>query len=165
MKINRKEPPSERVAAILEDYAKRGVFRGFSRAPSRSGKAVFKMVWHRGRDFELIFDSTRKTLRFPVVLPEVAPASSMYADFQEFVKARFSADLPDHRRIDERKAVIRSANRKGNVSLSLTVLDTDFEYGVRKLVNLVHEVFLDFLLDGRYYDYLVETFDLDPDHL
>ncbi len=113
----------------------------------------------------LIFDSTRKTLRFPVVLPEVAPASSMYADFQEFVKARFSADLPDHRRIDERKAVIRSANRKGNVSLSLTVLDTDFEYGVRKLVNLVHEVFLDFLLDGRYYDYLVETFDLDPDHL
>lgn len=155
----------EEVAAILEDYAKRGVFRGFSRGPARGGKAVFKMLWHRDRNFELILDPERNTLRFPVVLPEVPKDSGMYADFQRFVSARFAEDLPDHRRIDNRKASVRCLNRKGDVSLSMTVLDGDYAYSARKLVNLVHEVFLVFLFDGRYYDYLVETFDLDPDRL
>lgn len=155
----------EIVAAVLEDYAKRGIFRGFSRGPTRAGKAVFKMLWHRDRNFELILDPARNTLRFPVVLPQVPAASAMYAEFQQFVDSRFAADLPDHRRIDKSKVAIRCANRKGDVSLTLTVLDGDYQYSTRKLVNLVHEVFLVFLFDGRYYDYLVETFDLDPDRL
>ncbi len=33
----------------------------------------------------------------------------------------------------------------------------------RQLIHLVHEIFMTFLLDGRYYEYMVETFDLDPD--
>jgi hypothetical protein len=33
----------------------------------------------------------------------------------------------------------------------------------RKLIRLVYEIFLTFLLDGRYYEYLVENFNLDPD--
>jgi hypothetical protein len=155
----------DQVSAVLEEYAKRGLFRAFSRAPSRAGKAVFKMLWHRERNFELIFDPVRHTLRIPVVLPEVPAGSSMYAEFEQFVAARFADDLPDHRRIDKSKASIECANRKGDVSLTLKVLDNDVEYATRKLINLVHEVFLVFLLDGRYYDYMVETFDLDPDRL
>jgi hypothetical protein len=155
----------EIVAAVLEEYAKRGIFRGFSQGSPRKGKAVFKMLWHRGRNFELILDTGRKTLRFPVVLPEVPAESSMYEEFQQFVDAHFADDLPGHRRIDKSKVSIRCANRKGDVSLTLTVLDGDYAYATRKLVNLVHEVFLVFLFDGRYYDYMVETFDLDPDRM
>lgn len=121
------------------------------------------MLWHRDRTFELVVDSERNTLRFPLVLPEVPAA--MYAEFQQFVNDRFAEDLPDHRRIDKNKVSIRCTNRKGDVSLTLTVLDGDYVYATRRLVNLVHEVFLVFLFDGRYYDYLVETFDLDPDHM
>jgi hypothetical protein len=155
----------ETVASVLEEYAKRGIFRGFSRRPTRGGKAVFKMLWHRDRNFELIVDPARKTLRFPVVLPQVPAGSSMYAELLQFVEGRFAEDLPDHRRIDKSKATIQCGNRKGDVSLTLTVLESDYEYATRKLVNLVHEVFLVFLMDGRYYDYMVETFDLDPDRL
>lgn len=123
------------------------------------------MLWHRDRHFELIVDPARSTLRFPVVLPQIPPGSPMYAEFRQFVEARFSGDLPGHRTIDRKKATIRCGNRKGDVSLTLTVLDGDYEYATRKLVNLVHEIFLVFLYDGRYYDYLVQTFDLDPDHM
>jgi hypothetical protein len=123
------------------------------------------MLWHRDQTFQLIVDAERNTLRFAVVLPEVAADSPMYADFQQFVAARFADDLPEHRRIDKKKAAIRCGNRKGDVSLTLRVLDGDYQYATRKLVNLVHEVFLVFLCDGRYYDYMVETFELDPDHL
>ena len=86
----------------------------------------------------------------------------MYAEFRQFVEARISGELPGTGDRPE-KGQMRCGNRKGDVSLTLTSLDGDYEYATRKLVNLVHEIFLVFLYDGRYYDYLVETFDLDPD--
>ncbi len=104
-------------------------------------------------------------MRFPLVLPEVPANSSMYREFQEFVESRHSDSLPEHRRIDRAKADISTGNRQGAVSLTATVKNDEFEYGTRKLINLVHEVFLDFLYDGRYYEYMVEKFDLDPDKM
>lgn len=150
------------VASILEVYAQRGVFRGFSPAGDvRQGRAVFRLLWRRDRVFEFVFDPRRNTMRFPLVLPNVT--AEMYRELKGFIKARYAAGLPDHRRIDSQKAQVFAHNRGGNVALSLRVLDGDDEYGARKLIHLVHEIFLTFLLDGRYYDYLVENFDLDPD--
>jgi hypothetical protein len=157
--------PIELVAGILENYANRGTFKGFSRGTVRGGIATFKILWHRDRFFDLALDTHKKTLRFPVVLPEIPAGSSMYREFKEFVESRQSESLPEHRRIDRKKAVARPSNRSGNVALTLTVKNGDYEYGARKLIHLVHEVFLVFLYDGRYYDYMVETFDLDPDHM
>ncbi|PCJ58560.1 MAG: hypothetical protein COA73_09830 [Candidatus Hydrogenedentota bacterium] len=153
------------VGSALEDYAERGVFRGFSRSGLHKGKEHFKLMWHRDQMFELIADPEKKTLRFPMVLPSVPDDIGMYDAFKVYLKDRQSDTLPDHRRIDPARAEIRSVNRGGNVSLTLKVKDDDFEYGTRKLINLVHEIYLDFLSDGLYYDYLVETFNLDPDSL
>ena len=89
----------------------------------------------------------------------------MYKEFREFVQSRFSDALPEHRRIDANKALIKCGNRSGDVSLTLTAVDRDFDYGTRKLIHLVHEIYMDFLLDGRYYEYMIEKFDLDPDRM
>ena len=88
----------------------------------------------------------------------------MYREFKEFVASRSSASLPDHRRIDPKKAAVRPSNRSGNVALTLTVKNSDYDYATRKLIHLVHEIFLVFLHEGHY-DYMVQVFDLDPDHL
>lgn len=103
-------------------------------------------------------------MRFPLVLPDVPAGSKMYLDLKKFIKARQSAELPDHRRIDAGKAQVGSYLRSGNVSLTLTVVNGDYQYGAQKLINLVHEIFLVFLADG-YFDYMVEAFDLDPDKM
>jgi hypothetical protein len=157
--------PIEAVNTILEGYAQRGVFRGFSRGPGSNRKAPFRLLWHRDRLFELILDLDRQTLRFPLVLPHVDPKSTMYQKFKEFLKSRQSEAMPEHRRIDTRKARVRSLNRSGNVSLTMQVKDGDYEYGARKLIHLVHEIFLVFLVDGPYYEYMVESFGLDPDRV
>lgn len=156
--------PAEIVAKALEHYAERGVFRAFSHAPGQGGKAVFKMMWHRDRIFECVFDSKKKTIRFPVALPNLPASSSMYKDFKQYLRARQSDTLPEHRRIDLAKAELKPYNRGGNVAVTLKVLDEDYKYGVRKIVHLLNEIYMDFLSDGRYYEYMVETFDLDPDH-
>jgi hypothetical protein len=155
--------PVESVNAILEGYAERGVFRGFSRGPGSNRKASFRLLWHRDRLFELILDIDKQTLRFPLVLPHVDPKSTMYRNFKDFVKSRQSEELPEHRRIEAGKARVRSLNRGGSVSLTLEVQDGDYEYGARKLIHLVHEIYLAFLVDGPYYEYMVETLGLDPD--
>jgi hypothetical protein len=155
----------QRVAAVLENFANRGVFRGFSRGTVRGGRPSFKLLWHRDRMFELIVDVDRGVLRMPAVLPSVPAKSSMYREFRQFVDSRQSASLPPHRRIDSAKATVVCTNARGSVALHVRVHDRDYEYAVRKLINLVHETYLDFLYDGRYYDYLVETFNLDPDKL
>jgi hypothetical protein len=151
------------VAGILQNYADRGVFRGFSIGTASAGKSSFKILWHRDRFFDLILDVPRKTIRFAVVLPEVPARSSMYKEFQEYIKSRHSTELPEHRRIDARKAQLSCGNRAGNISVTMAVKNGDFEYAARKLIHAVHEVYLDFLCDGRYYEYMVETFELDPD--
>src|SRR5215471_1186055 len=133
-------PPIEAVNTILEGYARRGVFRGFSRGQGSKRRVAFRLLWHRDRLFELILDLDRHTLRFPLVLPEVDPKSAMYQKFKEFVKSRQSDEMPEHRRVDIRKARVRSMNRSGSVSLTLEVEDGDYEYGVRKLIHLVHEI-------------------------
>jgi hypothetical protein len=152
------------VSGILENYANRGTFKGFSRGPVRAGVASFKILWHRDQFFDLILDTHKKTLRFRVVLPEVPAGSPIYREFKQFVESRHSENLPDHRRIDPKKATVRPSNRSGNVALTLTVKKSDYEYATRKLIHLVHEIFLVFLQEGHY-DYMVRVFDLDPDHL
>jgi len=103
-------------------------------------------------------------MRFPLVLPDVPADSKMYSDLKAFIKSRQSGDVPEHRRIDTRKARVGCSVRRGNVSLTLSVRNGDYQYAAQRLINLVHEIFLVFLADG-YFDYMVEAFDLDPDKM
>jgi len=148
---------------VLEEYAARGVFRGFSAGPERGGKATFRMVWHHDRPFELIFDPDAKTLVFPALLPAIPRDSAMYRELKLFLKARHSEKLPPHRRINPARARLRCTNQRGAVSVGITVLDQDFDHATRKLIHIVHEIFLVFLAEGPYYEYMVEHLGLDPD--
>ena len=149
------------MTSILEGYAEKALYREFSPGPARNGVIPFAMVWHFDKRFDLLFDPGKKTLRFPRLLPAVPP--EMYGAFKSFVENLQSTELPEHRRIIPAKARLRCNIRGGVVSLTLTVKDKDFEYATRKLIHAVHEIFLGFLRDGPYFDYLVEHFDLDPD--
>jgi hypothetical protein len=159
----KKEDPAAIVTAILEGYAERAVFRGFSAHPARGGKATYRMVWHYDRSFEMALDVPERTLRFAEVLPGVPARSAMYRELRAFLKARQSAETPEHRRVNPAKARLTSTNQRGAVSLKLTVKDGDFDYATGKMIHIVHEIFMVFLVDGPYYEYMVEQLGLDPD--
>ena len=138
------------------------MFRGFSRGVSRNGKASFQMIWHRDRPFDLTVDTRRGSIRCPLVLPQIPAASAMYREFKTFLKSCQDPDRPDHRRIDGSKVRVTCANRSGDVSLTMTLCDADYEYGIRKFIHLIQEIYLVFLTE--HFDYQVEAFNLDPDH-
>ncbi|MGI9287697.1 MAG: hypothetical protein ACR2P1_20095 [Pseudomonadales bacterium] len=159
-----REKALETIGNILEEYAARGVFQGFSRGAVSGNKAAFRIVWHYNQTFDLSYDHGKSALRIHTVLPELPAASPMYRDFKRFLKSRRDVALPEHRRIDPTRATVKPYNRGGNVALTLTMLDRNSEYGTRKFIHLVHEIYLEFLSDGRYFDWLVATFELDPDN-
>ena len=154
---------AQSVGDILEGYANRGVIRGFSRQQTRGGNGHYRLLWHRGQVFDLKYDHRKQTLRLACVLPAVPGESDMYRAFKGWLKQRQGDKLPDHRRCDRSKVSLRPYNRGGNIALTLGILDGDVEYAASKLMSLVNEIYLDFLSNGLYFDWLVETFDLDPD--
>jgi len=155
--------PVTLVTRILEGYAEKAVFRGFSAHPGVRGQAVYRMIWHLDRPFELLLDVSQKTLQFPSVLPGVPARSPMFRELRAFVKARQSDQLPEHRRVNPAKARLALANLRGIASVKITSKDGDFEYAARKIIQIVHEIFLVFLVDGPYFEYMVEHLGLDED--
>lgn len=155
----------EVVANLLASYAERRVFQGFGRGPASRSKACFQIAWHRGRVFELTFDAGAGTLRLPELLTGLPADSTMYQELKAFIRSRESEDVPEHRRLDTTRLQTRTYCRGGNVLLVMKSLDGDSEYAARRLVHLVNEIYLTFLAEGQYLDYMIETFNLDPDRM
>jgi hypothetical protein len=146
--------PLSVVRENLQTYADRGVFRGFSEG--KNGR--FHFVWLLQRELELRVDTAKHELKFQRLLPGVPARSPLYAELKSFIAARHAAALPEHRRVDRRRAEASCSNRGGYVSLALKVKNRQYAYGVNRLVNLAHELFVH--LRAAHPEYLVENFDV-----
>jgi len=151
------------VIELLRGYAERGVFRSFSQADRRGGKTTFNVLWHHGRVFRLVVDTTAHTVSFPALLPDVPAGSPLFTDLEAYLHQFETKAVPVHRRIDPAKARLCIARRSGNVAVSLAVKRGQYAYCAKRLVNLAHEVFMVFLPDGPYYDYRVQKLGVDPE--
>ena len=150
--------PLEVVRKGLQAYADRGVFHGLDEVKARNGRRAFRFVWFGSRSLEFSFDSEKRLLRFNRLLPNVPSRSTLYSDLNSFVKSRSDRSIPKHRRVDARYAEVFCNNRQGDVSIVLRVKNNQYAYGLNKLVNLAHEIFVQ--LSDSYADYLAENFDV-----
>jgi hypothetical protein len=151
----------ERLRAVddlLQRYADRGVFRGFGRRPLAGGCVEYRFSWHGPRAHLLVVDSRRRTASLRGLLPEVPYRSAMEVALRRFLESRAAAGVPEHRRIDPRRARVRARNRAGTVSIELLAAPGELAYAVEKSVKLLNEIFLSFLA-GPYDDYMVRVFD------
>ena len=144
------------VRARLQGYADRGVFRGFSEQPAAAGRHRFRFSWLGPRPLSLVYASTTGTFVFRGLLPNVMARSPLYRDVQAFVAGRASPRLPVHRRVDRRRARTRCLLSRGVVSLELVATRNHHEYGVHRIVNLVHEISM--FLHSYHPEYMWENF-------
>lgn len=141
----------------LQAYADRGIFRGFSEA---SG-GRFRFIWIMQHEMELKVDTTGHVLVFKNLLPGVSAKSRLYSELKNYIEHRHDPSLPEHRRIDRKMAEVHCHNRNGRVSISLQVKKNQYAYGVNRIVNLAHELFVH--LREAYPDYILENFDVPED--
>jgi hypothetical protein len=151
------------VQAALAHYAHRGSFRGFAMIPRTASRVEFTFSWLRDVSFRVVFDRRTRTFTFVDMLPDVAPRSDMDRRLRAFVKMYTSTAVPEHRRVDPRHVAVSVVNRGGAESLKFTIRTRDIAFGVRKAVHLAHDILQDFLNDGRYVEYNVAHFNLNPE--
>jgi hypothetical protein len=163
MTARRRSEDLDGVSELLRGYAERGVFRSFSQADRRGGKTTFNILWHHGRVFRLVVDTTAQTVSFPALLPDVPAGAPMLKELKAYLHQFETKAVPAHRRIDPAKARLRVTRRAGNVAVTLAVKRNQYAYCARRLVNLAHEVFMIFLPDGPYYEYRVQKLGVDPE--
>jgi hypothetical protein len=142
----------------LRTYASRGVFQNLQKAGSKKACVEFHFAWLYNQPFTLICDLQRKRLALIDLLPAVQRDSMMHKELKAFLKSRSNADLPDHRRVDPQRGSVTSRMRDSLVSIELILHDHEYEYGTRKLINIVHEVFL--FLSEYWADYMWKNFRL-----
>jgi hypothetical protein len=150
---------ASQVDAVLQGYAERGVFQDYRALKGKSEQSHFDFEWLYRQPFSITVDAKRRRLTMTDLLPAVDRESMMYRELKEFFQGRTDAGVPEHRRVDPQLATVAPRIRDGVVSLELTLLDGDYEYGTRKLVNLAHETFL--FLSEYWADYMWENFELN----
>ena len=142
----------------MQQYADRGVFRGFSETRGRPGIQEFRFTWLTRAPIVLSHDEEAATLTFKELLPEVARASPLLADVEALIRAQSGRTVVKHRRIDRRRLDVWCVHRRGRISVVLQAKGRSEAYAVQRGVNLVHEIFM--LLQTSYPDYLWEAFGL-----
>jgi hypothetical protein len=131
------------VRQVLQQYADRGVFLGFSEHKGRGGWHEFKFRWLTRRPMELAFEPRSGRFRFRNLLPDISSSSRFYSELKTFVEGRASRKLPEHRRVNPRYAELRCGSRGNAMWVQLRMRQKKHaEYATRKAVNLVNEIFL-----------------------
>ena len=148
--------PAETVDALLRARAEQGLFRAFASKRVR-GRLNCSVGWLGSSPMEIVFDPRNSRLAFRNLLPDMPLRSSIYKDFQGFLRGRAVPDLPEHRRFDPTRIVLKSTNSKGRVTVALASVDGDLDHLVSKALKLVNEIFLGFLR-GPYHEYMVRNF-------
>jgi hypothetical protein len=144
------------VANTLEQYAARGVFRGFSVGPERNGRRRFRFIWLTPKPMSISYEPASGLLSFRNLLPSVDKYPGLATGLRSVLNEHRDPAAPAHRRIDARRARLRSSTRGGSFSMTLQVRGNHGEYAVQRGLNLVNQLFL--LLQANYPEYLVECF-------
>lgn len=157
------QQPADLVSSILEGYASRGVFGGFRQNKRQARMAEFMVLWHFRRVFPILLDEAKASLTVSGLLPHVSAAPKLRGDLAAYLCYCAAPERPAHRRIDPEKARVTCYVRRDSLSLRIAVQDGDYEYATRRLVHLVNEVFLDFLRDAMYLDFMVAHLGMNPE--
>jgi hypothetical protein len=158
------DPLAERLGRLIEEGVQRRVFLNAS-APkiSKSGKTTYELVWHKGRTFQLSLTTSRRVISIPNLLPALDRKSTLYRSLRAFIREFPGEGRPEHRRVMANKASLAVSLRGGMAQLSVTSRDGDLEYAFAKIVQVVDEIFLLFIISGEYFEYRVQHLGAHPD--
>lgn len=150
-----------------------------TREDGEGGVASFRFFWLGPRPFHIDVSPDGATLRVRSPLPALARYPAVRSDVERMIDERLDmgeGPLPPHRRIDPEMVSVElvTASRpdsdtgagestgsgtpggEASVDLVVTIREGHHEYAVRKVLNLIHEIWV--RLQDRHQRYLWEEF-------
>ena len=144
----------------LQTYADRGIFQNLSCNNLGNNVSEFKFHWMTDKQFSLRLNLVKHQLELRNILPSVPYRSDMDNAFREFLLSRCAEEIPVHRRLDGKRLTIKAKNKNGDVSVLIGFSEIDSRLAAKTSINLLHEIFNNFLVEGPYQNYMVEVFNL-----
>lgn len=157
----KRAPALNTVSEVLNAYAERGIFREFGEKAS-GARTEYKFRWLTTVPIHLVHDRKANTLTFRNLLPNMPAKGDIYPALKKYLASRTDPKLLEHRRVDPKRMEVKTTNRGGTVTLTVKLKPRHQEYGTRKAINLVNEIFMSFL-SGPYYDYMLENFGISEE--
>ena len=151
--------PADQVTTALQQYANRGVFRGFRATPAPRGRLEYQFLWLTRKPMRAVFEARGRSLRFPALFPGIDKTTG--AQLKAIVESRTDRDQPAHKRLDARRARITGTVRRGDFWLTVDIRGRNHEYAVTRALNLINELFV--ALHEGYPEYLVERFGISTE--
>ena len=148
------------VKSELQAYSDRGIFQKFSAREPNGSNAEFRFNWLAEKPFQLRLNTEKCELELKDVLPAVPYRSEMDRAFREFLIKRSDDSIPSHRRLDSERFSFQCKNRSKNLSIKIGFDSGDAGEAAKTSVNLLHEIFNNFLMEGPYQNYMVEVFNV-----
>jgi hypothetical protein len=152
----REDAGTRQITAALQRYADRGVFRGLSVSEGKNGRREFRFLWLTRTPMLVTYDPGASTLAFPRLIPGAAAVPSMVAALKGVVAEHLGSAVPEHRRVDKRRATARCTVRDGHISLAFVVRGAHHGYAIKAALNLVNRLFLQ--LQAHHPEYLIRQF-------
>ena len=149
---------------LISGYVTRGVFRAAGSPTKINNTYVYDINWFQDQNMILRIDSRRSTVQLNDFIPTITPRSSLDRRLRMWLQDRASPAVPAHRRLDASQFQLKLTCRAGHMQLSMVQHENDMLLATRKMIQIVNELYLDFLLEPAQYDWIIETFELDPDN-
>lgn len=149
----------------VDDFVARGVFRAEPAKVSRGETAAWSLRWFGGHVMRLAV-APRQVSADPL-LPPLPARSALYRELRAWLRSQQSAELPPHRRLDPARYALELRNRGGDILLVLSLVpsaDAPGDERVRRAVQLVNAIYLDFLNGPGRLEWVTGAFGLDPDN-
>ena len=135
----------------LQTYADRGIFQNLSCNNIENKVSEFKFHWMTDKQFSMRLNVIKHQLELRNILPSVPYRSDMDNAFREFLLSRCAEEIPVHRRLDGKRLTIKAKNKNGDVSVLIGFSEFDSRLAVKTSINLLHEIFNNFLVEGPYH--------------
>lgn len=145
----------------VDEFVARGVFRAEPAKVSRGETAAWNLRWFGGHVMRLAVGPRQVSV--DPLLPSLPARSALYRELRAWLRSQQSAELPPHRRLDPARYAPELRNRGGDILLVLSA-DAPGDERVRRAVQLVNAIYLDFLNGPGRLEWVTEAFGLDPDN-
>jgi hypothetical protein len=124
---------TRRVNDTLRALLDQAAFRQLELGKARVGRVIHRIFWHYDRSYRFILDFDASAVTMPSLM---RATPQLVRELQGQARSLGSGYFDGCEALDPTKGELRVFTRRGSLTLSVTVLDNEFEYCTGYLINL-----------------------------
>ncbi len=130
---------TRRVNDTLEQLLAQRVFHQLELGKARVGRITHRLHWHRDGIHRFVLDFDAGAVSIPSLLPTNLPPA-LLREIRSFIRPVCANSAKERSQLDPDKGELRTFEKHGSLTVSITVRNDAYEYCTDQLVRLANQV-------------------------